>query len=79
MDKKTFMESIDSFRSPSVWFKEKNEWQLTDSIENHVYDKGVDAARLKPAGLSGEFNLASRRTSAADSENYILIGRGHVD
>lgn len=44
---KEFEGSIEHLRDPDMWEKNsKNEWELNDWIGNHIWDKGVEDARL---------------------------------
>ena len=74
-----FMSYIDSFRDPLAWKRNKSgEWELLDSILNHINDEGVDEVRLtvedprlyKLTGLMEKENI---------SDEYILLGRTYID
>jgi len=44
---KEFLDRMEHLRDPSVWEKDsKGEWHLLDWIGNHLWDKGVEDARL---------------------------------
>lgn len=44
---KEFLDKIDHLRDPKIWEKDsKGEWQQLDWIGNHIFDKGVEDARL---------------------------------
>jgi hypothetical protein len=49
-----------------------------DSIENHIYDEGVDDARLEVIGDSSYAITPSGEPEESDSE-YLLMGRGYLD
>ncbi|MDE1818494.1 MAG: N-acetyl sugar amidotransferase [Thaumarchaeota archaeon] len=47
ISEKQFLDSIDHLRDQSIWEKDsKGEWHLKDWIGNHIFDKGVEDARL---------------------------------
>ena len=70
---------IDPFRDPNIWQKDDaGQWQLLDSVTNHVNDEGVDAVRLPRTGPS-EFILTPSREPNAIEDQYILMGRGYID
>jgi hypothetical protein len=47
MSEKEFEESIDHLRDPKIWEQDWNgKWHLKDSIANHIYDEGVEEARV---------------------------------
>lgn len=74
-----FFHYIDPFRDPHVWRKDKNgEWELIDSVENHLNDDGVDHVRLEKKENCNFIITASREPDEPDNE-YILMGRGYID
>lgn len=79
MDAKDFWKFIARKRDPSIWRKvdEKN-WQLLDSVENHIHDHGIDEVRLAKEEEC-DFKLTPLRDPHAKEDKYVLIGRGYVD
>jgi len=44
---KEFLDKIDHLRDPQIWEKDsKGEWHQLDWVGNHIWDKGVEDARL---------------------------------
>ena len=63
---KQFLEYIEPLRDQSVWEKDsKGEWQMHDWIGNHIWDKGVEDARLPLKG-NCEYLKSPQRTSPKD-------------
>lgn len=79
MDKKELFELIDARRDPRVWQKKDDgQWHLSDSVENHAKDPGVDEARLeKKEGC--DFIVTPSRDPRSVENEYVLIGRGWVE
>jgi N-acetyl sugar amidotransferase len=74
-----FYASVWNRRDPKIWQKDsKGNWSLLDSIENHIYDEGVDDARLEVIGDSSYAITPSGEPEESDSE-YLLMGRGYLD
>ncbi len=47
MSEKEFLEKIEHLRDPAMWEKSNSgNWELKDWIGNHIWDKGVEDARL---------------------------------
>lgn len=47
MTEEEFFGCVDHLRDPQIWEKDSNgQWQVKDSIANHINDEGVDAVRL---------------------------------
>lgn len=80
MDAKEFWRYIDRKRDPSIWRKvDENNWQLLDSVENHIHDPGREEVRLEKEEERCDFELTASRDEQAQEDRYILIGRGYVD
>jgi len=63
---KQFLEYIEPLRDQSVWEKDSKEgWQMHDWIGNHIWDKGVEDARLPLKG-KWEYLKSPQRTSPKD-------------
>jgi len=78
MPEDEFWSQVNKFRDPRIWEKKRGDWELKDSILNHVDDEGVNEARLEKRE-DCEFRLLPPRDSEAKEDKYILIGRGWVD
>lgn len=76
--KEEFYGYIDPFRDEKAWVKnpESGEWELTDSVINHIYDDGIDEVRLDNIQP-----LEYRHTELLEEEDgkYILMGRVYMD
>lgn len=76
---KEFYKFIDQKRDPIIWQKNSNgDWELIDSIINHIEDEGVDKVRLEKKE-DCEFKITPAKDPNAKEDKYILIGRGWVD
>lgn len=73
-----FWSEINEFRDSRIWEKKRGNWELKDSILNHVGDEGVNEVRLEKRE-DCEFRLLPPRDSKVKEDKYILIGRGWVD
>lgn len=79
MPEEEFWSHIDLKRDTSIWKKKENkEWEILDSIINHIEDEGVDSLRLEKKE-NCEFIANSQRVAVEKEDKYILIGRGWVD
>lgn len=79
MDEGELMECVDAHRDHRVWNRGGDgTWTLRDSVDRHLDDAGVEAARLKPTGPC-DFAVGPGRDPGARENGYVLIGRGHVD
>jgi hypothetical protein len=66
-------------RDPSIWKQNsKGSWFLLDSIENHVYDDGVEAARLLKL-TSENFLITKSGEPEEPDKEYLLMGRSYID
>lgn len=74
-----FFEHINQHRSPEIWSLEENgEWNLKDSVINHLDDSGVDEVRL-PVIKDCEFIISPSRDPNAQEREHIILERGFVD
>lgn len=78
MEEKEFYQYIDSRRDSKIWQKKDNQWQLKDSIENHIKDSGIDNARLEKKE-DCNFIITPSKDPDVKEDKYILIGKGWVD
>ena len=79
MSEEEFMACIDRFRDPRAWKRNASgEWELLDSILNHIKDDGVDEVRL-----TVDSPLEYRQTELLEQQDmddeYILLGRTYID
>jgi len=79
MSKEQFMACINPFRDPRAWeINASGEWQLRDSILDHLTDEGVEAVRL-----TVKDGRAYKQTGLIESQHidddYILLGRTYMD
>ena len=69
---------IDQHRDPRIWNRNDNwQWELKDTVLNHINDKGVDDVRLNKIEDCDFVITPSRRLDYKDNK-YILIGKGYV-
>ena len=79
MTEEEFLSNIDHLRDPSIWEQKSNgEWELSDWIGNHIWDKGVEDARLplkeKWYDLkSPTYKLPRDNTDPYDDEELIFL------
>ncbi len=79
MSELEFWEHIDRFRDPSIWGKDEfGNWELKDTILNHIDDEGVDDVRLERVEKC-EFSVTQPKNSEYFSDDYVHIGRDCVD
>lgn len=79
MGKDEFWANINKFRDPLIWWKNScGEWELNDSILNHIDDDGVEEVRLEKKE-DCRFLLLPPKDSKVKEDSYVLIGRGWVD
>ena len=74
---KQFLHKMEHLRDPNIWEKDsKGEWHLLDWVGNHIWDKGVEDARL-PIKEKWEFikspKYKSPRNNDSGDENEELI------
>ena len=74
-----FYSSVWNRRDPSIWKQDsKGSWFLLDSIENHVNENGVEAARLLKV-TSGDFLITKSGEPEEPDKEYLLMGRSYID
>jgi hypothetical protein len=79
MSKEELFGYIDNFRHSSIWRKDLHrQWQLTDSVTAHATDSGVEEVRLNKQE-DCVFRITGSRDSKSVEDQYVLIGKGHVD
>ena len=78
LTEKQFLDSVDHLRDPDIWEKDgKGEYHLKDWIGNHIWDKGIEDARLPIKEKwyplkSPEYKL-TRNSNLDDSEELIFL------
>jgi len=79
MAEKEFYDMIDQHRDLRIWERNENDqWVVTDSVNNHIYDPGIEKVRLSKIE-DCYFQLTPRRGGKSGHDKYVLIGRGYVD
>lgn len=79
MSEEEFWSYIDQHRDSRIWNHiGKGQWELKDSILNHIQDEGVDDVRLEKKEKC-DFLLLPPRDPKAVEDDYVLVGRGWVD
>jgi N-acetyl sugar amidotransferase len=74
-----FYHYIDPLRDPQIWKKnKKNEWELKDSIVNHIADEGIEKVRLDKID-NCKFIITPSREPDEKEDDYVLMGRGYID
>lgn len=72
MEQSDFLNAINSFRDPRVWQRDADGgWRLTSSV--------VSSQSQKEPVKECSFQITPRRSTKPSSQEYILMGRGHVD
>lgn len=87
MPEKKFWNYINKRRDYRVWKRNKNnQWNLANSVLNHVQDEGVDSCRLvkkesfdKAQDKNCQFIINTKEEVKEKEDKYVLIGRGWVD
>lgn len=79
MSESDFFECVNRHRDPRIWQDNGcGDWQLLDSIVNHIDDPVVEEARLgKIEGC--DFRITPARDPNAVEDKYVLFGKGHVE
>ena len=77
ISEEVFVSSVDDLRDPEVWERDANsKWHLKDWIGNHIWDKGVENARLpikeKWRYLKSPVNKSPRDNSESEEELIFL-------
>lgn len=79
MPEEEFWACIQDRRDPHIWTKnEGGEWEIRDSIVNHIDDSGVDAVRLEKTEDCA-FRLTPTAEPQTPDDQYLLMGRGYID
>lgn len=79
MTEKEFMSCIEPFRDPRIWQKTSSgDWQLLDSVCNHLHDTGGEETRLHVDGPRN-YKLTGLKEKQDVSDDYILLGRTYMD
>lgn len=79
MTEDEFMSCIDPFRDSRAWeINSLGQWELLDSIANHVTDEGVEKVRLT-VDDPRIFKLTAQMEKQDISDEYILLGRTYID
>ena len=79
MSEKEFYKYIDLKRDQRIWKKsKKDQWQLLDSVLNHIEDESVDSVRLNKKE-NCKFIINTKEPMSEKEDKYILIGRGWED
>jgi hypothetical protein len=78
MTEKEFLDSIERLRDTNIWQKKSNgEWELLDWVGNHVFDKGIEDARLpikeKWHSLKSPKKESSRGSVRNEDEELIFL------
>lgn len=68
---------LDQHRSNSIWNHNMKtwKWELKDTIENHLFDKGVEKFRLVKKEKC-EFIITNSKRPDYNDDKYVLIGKG---
>jgi N-acetyl sugar amidotransferase len=79
MSEHEFFTCIDPFRDLRAWKRNNSgEWELLDSIANHVTDENVDKVRLAVTDPR-QYKLTELLERQDVSDEYILLGRTYMD
>lgn len=79
MREEEFYSYIDVKRDSTIWRKEEDrEWELLDTIENHVADSGIGDVRLQKIE-DCRFIITPISGLSTREDKYVLIGRGWAD
>lgn len=78
MGKKEFFSYANNLRDSQIWQKHQDDWQLQDSIINHVNDDGIDKARLE-IKKEKPYQITPSAEPKTSDEKYLLMGRGYID
>lgn len=72
-----FMKNIEPFRDLNIWKKTQDgEWELKDSILNHINDEGIEPVRLE-INDRRKYVLTDLMEEELDDE-YVLLGRNFI-
>jgi N-acetyl sugar amidotransferase len=77
IDKTAISYIFDQHRSKSIWNHNVKtwEWELKDTIENHLFDNGVDKFRLEKKEKCN-FKITQSKRPDYNDDKYVLIGKG---
>ena len=79
MGEQEFFDCVWNRRDPRAWQQgADSNWTLRDSIQNHLLDEGVEAARLD-IRESCEFSLTPSADPRHEDNKYLLMGRSYFD
>jgi len=74
-----FYTSINRFRDSRIWRQDASgEWELSDSISNHLDDEGVEGASLDVVD-ERDYQLTGLAEQQLIDDEYILLGRSYMD
>ncbi len=78
MTEREFYDCVRDRRDPAIWKKARGvEYELLDSIANHVDGPQVEAVRLERREAC-EFRVTPQAEDTAE-DSYLLMGRGYID
>jgi len=79
MSEEEFWACVQNRRDLHIWTKnDGGEWNIQDSVVNHVNDSGVDAVRLEKRE-DCVFRLTPTAEPQTPDDKYLLMGRGYID
>jgi len=71
LTEKQFLDNIEHLRDSRIWEKNSNgQWQLLDWIGNHIYDKGIEDARLPIIEKWYSLKSAQKKSSRTINSNF---------
>jgi N-acetyl sugar amidotransferase len=75
-----FFRHVDRYRDLQAWRKnDHGDWELKDTVADHIDDEGVNDARLDVSGEKCEFMVTGAKRSDEAEDDHVLIGRACVD
>jgi len=80
MTEEEFMKFINLHRDLDIWeLNGEDEWNLKDSISNHLNDDGVEKARLEGTLDRREYLQTVSFEDPNKDNEYVLMGRSYMD
>jgi hypothetical protein len=78
MSEGEFWRYADQWRDPRIWSNDGGNWNLLDSVLNHIDDSGVDEVSLEKSG-NWQYRLTGTQEPDPYPDKYLLMGRGYID
>lgn len=79
MSEAQLYQALENKRDPKIWQKNsRGDWQLLDSVTNHVNDPRINEVRLKKIEEC-HYQITPSREPWVQEDAYVLMGRSFID